>query len=62
MIGYSQYRIFQNKPEIKWKNKVHEVLEGHLNFSSLPEQETYSLYHPKDISKQEKQNNYYSTL
>ena len=58
----SQYRIFQNKPEIKWKNKVHEVLEGHLNFSSLPEQETYSLYHPKDISKQEKQNNYYSTL
>ena len=58
----SQYRIFKNKPEIKWKNKVHEVLEGHLNFSSLPEQETYSLYHPKDIAKQEKQNNYYNTL
>ena len=38
------------------------MLEGHLNFSSLPEQETYSLYHSKDITKQEKQNNFYNTL
>ena len=57
-----QYRIWKNKPEIKWKNKVHEVLEGHKNFTSLPSQEELSLYHPKTIERQEKQNNYYNTL
>ena len=57
-----QYRIWKNKPEIKWKNKVHEVLEGHKNFTSLPSQEELSLYHPKTIERQEKQNKYYNTL
>ena len=57
-----QWRIWKNKPEIKWKNKVHEVLEGYKTYSPLPAQEVLSLYHPKDIKKQEKQNNYYSTL
>ena len=57
-----QYRIWKNKPEIKWKNKVHEVLEGHKNFTSLPSQEELSLYHPKTIDRQEKQNKYYNTL
>ena len=27
-----QWRIWKNKPEIKWKNKVHEVLEGHKTY------------------------------
>ena len=57
-----QWRIWKNKPEIKWKNKVHEVLEGFLQYSPLPSQEELALYHPKDIKKQEKQNNYYNTL
>ena len=57
-----QYRIWKNKPEIKWKNKVHEVLAGHKNFTSLPSQEELSLYHPKTIERQEKQNEYYNTL
>ena len=57
-----QWRIWKNKPEIKWKNKVHEVLEGYKTYSPLPAQEILSLYHPKDIKRQEKQNNYYSTL
>ena len=29
-----QWRIWKNKPEIKWKNKVHEVLEGCLLYTS----------------------------
>ena len=58
----SQYRIWKNKPEIQYKNKVHEVLEGYLNFASLPEHETYSLYHPKDITRQELQNKFYETI
>ena len=57
-----QYRLWKNKPEIRWRNKVHEVLEGHLNFSALPGEEEWCLYHPKTIEKQEKQNEYYNTL
>jgi hypothetical protein len=57
-----QWRIFRNVDTIKWKNKVHEVLEGFKQFAHLPMEEDYSLYHPKTIEKQEKQNNYYNTL
>ena len=57
-----QWRIWQNKPEIKWKNKVHEVLEGYKIMSTLPAEEEYCLHHPKTIEKQEKQNNYYNTI
>jgi hypothetical protein len=57
-----QWRIFKNKHEIKWKNKVHEVLEGHKMLSTLPAEEEYCLHHPKTIDKQEKQNSYYDTL
>jgi hypothetical protein len=57
-----QWRIWKNKPEIKWKNKVHEVLEGFKTYSPLPDIELLALYHPKQINRQEKQNNYYATL
>ena len=57
-----QWRIYRNTPEIKWKNKVHEVLEGYKTISHLPSQEEYVIYHPKTIDRQEKQNNYYDTL
>jgi len=57
-----QWRIWKNKPEIKWENKVHEVLQGHNFLSSLPPEEEWCLHHPKTIDRQEKQNNYYNTL
>ena len=57
-----QMRIWKNKPEISWKNKVHEVLQGHQRFSALPAMEELALYHPKEIKRQEKQNKYYDTL
>jgi len=57
-----QWRIWKNNPEIKWKNKVHEVLEGFKAYAPLPAQEELALYHPKDIKRQEKQNAYYDTL
>ena len=57
-----QWRIYKNNTKIKWVNKVHEVLEGYSTYSDLLEEETFSLYHPKDIEKQVKQNNYYNTL
>jgi hypothetical protein len=57
-----QWRIYKNDPEIKWKNKLHEVLDGFKTYSNLPEMEEYALYHPKTIEKQEKQNNFYNLL
>jgi hypothetical protein len=57
-----QWRIWKNHPKIKWVNKVHEVLEGYGIYSELTPAEELSLYHPKDIERQVKQNNYYNTL
>ena len=57
-----QWRIWKNKPEIKWVNKVHERLEGFKTYAPLPAQEELALYHPKQIDRQEKQNKYYETL
>jgi hypothetical protein len=58
----NQWRIWKNKPEIKWINKVHEKLDGYKVWTILPEMKEFALYHPKTIERQEQQNNYYSTL
>ena len=57
-----QWRIYRNTPEIRWENKVHEVLSGYKTLSHLPAEEEWCLYHHKDIERQEKQNAYYATL
>lgn len=57
-----QTRIFQNKPEIKWKNKVHEVITGHKTFTTLPEEKEWALYHTKNIERQRAQNALYETI
>ena len=57
-----QARIFKNHPDIKWVKPVHEVISGHKSFAHLPPHEELSLYHPKTIDKQIKQNKLYSTI
>lgn len=57
-----QWRIWKNIPEIKWKNRVHEVLEGYKTFGTLPQNGDYALKHFKGIERQEKQNEFYQTL
>jgi glycosyltransferase involved in cell wall biosynthesis len=57
-----QWRIYKNNSEIRWINKVHERLEGFRQYATLPMEEDYSLYHPKTIERQVKQNEYYDTL
>jgi hypothetical protein len=57
-----QWRIWKNKPEIKWINKVHERLDGFGLYTSLPSLDSCCLYHPKTIERQEKQNQFYDTL
>ena len=57
-----QTRIIQNNPKIKWASKVHEIITGFSTKALLPREEEWCLYHPKDIKRQESQNNFYNTL
>ena len=57
-----QGRIWRNRPNIMWKNKVHEVLTGYKEHKYLPAEEEFCFYHPKDIDKQEKQNEFYNKI
>ena len=57
-----QGRIWRNRPNILWKNKVHEVLTGYKEHTYLPMEEQFCFYHPKDIDRQEKQNKFYETI
>lgn len=55
-----QMRIIKNIPEIKWINKVHEVIIGAKLIADLPN--GFELIHPKTIDRQEKQNKFYEQL
>lgn len=57
-----QMRLYRNKPEIKWTKPVHEQLMGYSLWSNLPANEAYALYHPKEIERQRKQNEFYDTI
>ena len=57
-----QTRIIQNSSKIKWQNKVHEQIVGVSTKGALPMEEEWCLYHPKNIGRQEAQNNFYDTL
>ena len=57
-----QGRIWRNRPNILWKNKVHEVLVGFKEHTFFPAEEEYCFYHPKDIDRQEKQNEFYGGI
>ena len=57
-----QTRIYRNSPDVKWRNAVHEVIEGYKQFTVLPAVDELALIHHKSIEKQEKQNNFYNTI
>ena len=57
-----QGRIWRNRPNIVWKNPVHEVLTGYKEHTYLPQEEEYCFYHHKEIDKQEKQNKFYEGI
>jgi glycosyltransferase involved in cell wall biosynthesis len=57
-----QGRIWRNRPNIWWINPVHEVLSGYKEHSYFPAEEDFCFYHPKNISKQEKQNEFYTGI
>ena len=57
-----QTRLYRNSSDIKWKNKVHEVIEGYKQFTVLPAVDELALIHSKTIDKQEKQNEFYEKI
>lgn len=57
-----QTRLYRRTSDIEWQGKVHERIVGYNTLSVLPQEEEFCLYHHKQIERQEKQNDYYSTL
>jgi hypothetical protein len=57
-----QWRIYRNTESIRWKNRVHETLDGYKTLSHLPRNPEWCLKHHKTIDRQEQQNNYYETI
>ena len=57
-----QMRLYRNDPAIKWEGKVHEKITGFQTWTMFPEVEDMALYHPKQIERQEKQNEFYETI
>jgi len=63
-VNYPDYqaRIFKNDKNIRWIKPVHEIISGAKSYAHLPPQEELSLYHPKTIERQERQNNLYESM
>ena len=63
-VNYPDYqpRVFRNREDIRWTRKVHEYIQGCKTYAHLPPHEELSLYHPKTLDKQIKQNELYSTI
>ena len=61
-VNYPDYqaRVFRNHKDIRWTRPLHEFINGCKTYAHLPPQEELSLYHPKTIEKQEKQNMFYN--
>ena len=61
-VNYPDYqaRVFRNREDIRWTRPLHEYIKGCKTYAHLPPHEELSLYHPKTIQKQEKQNLFYN--
>ena len=61
-VNYPDYqaRVFRRDESIRWTRPLHEFIDGCKTYAHLPPQEELSLYHPKTIEKQEKQNMFYN--
>ena len=47
---------------MSWYGKAHERIIGGTYFSSLPTENTYCIIHEKEITRQERQNKFYSSI
>lgn len=67
----NQQRLWLNKKEIRYQGKVHERLTGYGTYTILPTEFnpkkmefdlSWCIFHVKDFERQQKQNQFYSTL
>lgn len=62
-INFPDYQGRIYRKGLMWSNKVHEKIVGAKIYSILPiDEPVYFLHHHKTITKQEQQNNLYSTI
>ena len=61
-VNYPDYqaRVFRRDDTIRWTRPLHEYITGIKTYAHLPPQKELSLYHPKTIEKQTKQNMFYN--
>ena len=61
-VNYPDYqaRVFRRDGDIRWTRPLHEYITGCKTYAHLPPHEELSLYQPKTIEKQEKQNLFYN--
>lgn len=58
-----QNRLFKKVDSIRWKNKVHEVIEGMKSYADFPDNDfDYCLFHVKTSQRQISQNKFYETI
>ena len=63
-VNYPDYqmRLYRNNADIKWTGLLHSIITGHKSYIALPQVELYSMLHPKEIQRQEEQNNLYDKI
>ena len=63
-VNYPDYqaRVFRNDKSIRWTRPLHEYITGCKTYAHLPPHEELSIYHPKTIDKQMKQNDMYAKV
>jgi hypothetical protein len=62
-VNFPDYQGRIYRKSMSWSGKVHERIVGAKMYSLLPMDEpTYFISHHKTITRQEKQNNFYSTI
>ena len=58
-----QKRVYRNTPEIQWSGHIiHGMVAGYKTISQLPLVEEYSIYHNKQVKRQEQQNDRYDQI
>lgn len=57
-----QMRLYRNCEWVKWDGLLHSKIVGFKTFASLPTDELFCMLHPKEIDRQEEQNNLYDRI
>ena len=57
-----QMRLFKNNPKILWEGLLHSKIVGFSSYVVLPLDELFCMIHPKEIHRQEEQNNLYDRI